>query len=124
MKESDQTKMCLTCGRVITWRKKWADCWAEVRYCSANCRKQAPASVDRDLEACILALLEQRAKDFTICPSEAARRVFGEEHWQSEMERTRCAARRLVNQGKIVITQKGQVVDPSFAKGPIRLRRK
>lgn len=32
------------------------------------------------------------------------------------------AARRLVNQGEVVITQKGHVVDPSMAKGPIRIR--
>jgi hypothetical protein len=40
------------------------------------------------------------------------------------MERTRCAARRLVDQGKIEILQNGRIVDPSFAKGPIRLRKK
>jgi hypothetical protein len=38
------------------------------------------------------------------------------------MEDTRCAARRLVVNGSIDIVQKGAVVDPSTAKGPIRLR--
>ncbi len=39
------------------------------------------------------------------------------------MEKSRSAARRLVAQGEIVITQNGNIVDPSHAKGPIRLRR-
>jgi hypothetical protein len=38
------------------------------------------------------------------------------------MEPARAAARRLVSHGRIVITQKGSVVDPSTARGPIRLR--
>jgi hypothetical protein len=38
------------------------------------------------------------------------------------MEPARAAARRLVAAGKIVITQGGQVVDGSTAKGPIRLK--
>ncbi len=39
------------------------------------------------------------------------------------MEPARQAARRLVAAGEIEITQGGHVVDPSTAKGPIRLRR-
>jgi hypothetical protein len=38
------------------------------------------------------------------------------------MEPARSAARRLVAQGRIVITQHKQPVDPATAKGPIRLR--
>ncbi len=32
------TKICATCGRPFTWRKKWAKVWDEVRYCSDRCR--------------------------------------------------------------------------------------
>jgi hypothetical protein len=39
------------------------------------------------------------------------------------MEPARRAARRLVDAGRVEITQKGRVVDPSTAQGPIRLRR-
>jgi len=77
------------------------------------------------LEQTILALLHQRARDKTICPSEAARTVAGSEvrtAWEPLMEPARAAARRLVGAGVIDITQHGQVVDPSTAKGPIRLR--
>jgi hypothetical protein len=38
------------------------------------------------------------------------------------MEPARAAARRLVAAGRIVITQGGHPVDPSHAKGPIRLK--
>ena len=39
------------------------------------------------------------------------------------MEEVRKAARRLVDQGEVEILQKGRVVDPSTAKGAIRLRK-
>jgi uncharacterized protein DUF3253 len=42
--------------------------------------------------------------------------------WEGLMEPARAAARRLVAAGKIVVTQHGHVVDPSTAKGAIRLR--
>ncbi len=37
-------------------------------------------------------------------------------------ERCRQAARRLAARGEILITQNGKVVDPSFAKGVMKLR--
>ncbi|MEL6187472.1 MAG: DUF3253 domain-containing protein, partial [Myxococcota bacterium] len=69
-------------------------------------------------------LLARRARGATVCPSEAARAVVEEGNdWRELMEPARSAARRLVARGAVVITQKGQVVDPSTAKGPIRIRR-
>jgi hypothetical protein len=32
------TKLCEACGRPMTWRKRWARTWAEVKYCSDACR--------------------------------------------------------------------------------------
>jgi len=32
------TKICVVCQRPFEWRKKWAACWNEVRYCSERCR--------------------------------------------------------------------------------------
>jgi hypothetical protein len=77
------------------------------------------------LETAILELLKERGRDKTICPSEAAKAVGGKDarrDWEGLMEPARAAARRLVAEGKIVITQKGRVVDPSTAKGAIRLK--
>ena len=64
-----------------------------------------------------------RAGGATICPSEAAREVGSEDGWRDLMEPARRAARRLVAAGEVEITQGGKVVDPSSAKGPIRIRR-
>lgn len=105
----------------MTWRKSWERNWEDVRYCSDACRKRRVSDTDVELERVIVELLEARAREGSICPSEAARAVGGEE-WRALMEPTRRAARRLVTAGRVEITQKGRVVDPSTAKGPIRIR--
>jgi len=117
------TKICATCGRTIEWRKKWARSWNELRHCSDACRERRLSKIDAELEDAILELLAARARDATICPSEVARKVGGD-HWRDLMEPTRAAARRLVAGNAIEITQRGRVVDPSTARGPIRLRRR
>jgi hypothetical protein len=94
----------------------------EVRYCSAGCRRRGLTASDGDLEAAIRDLLAARARTATICPSEAARQV-DPEGWRGLMEPARMAARRLVAQGEVEIVQGGRAVDPSTAKGPIRIRR-
>jgi len=116
-------KTCAACGRTMTWRKAWARNWGEVRYCSDACRRRRPGTLDAALEEAIRALLEGRAAGATICPSEAARAVGGDD-WRALMEPARAAARRLVAAGEVEITQRGRVVDPSTAKGPIRIRRR
>jgi len=111
----------VSCGRRFEWRKKWADDWEQVRYCSTACRRHGVTDVDRRLERSILDLLAERARTSTICPSEAARAV-GADDWRDLMEPARRAARRLVATGSVEVTQGGRVVDPSTAKGPIRIR--
>lgn len=118
------TKICATCGRSFAWRARWARCWDEVRYCGERCRRERPVALDRALDEAILELLAARAAGATICPSEAARRVRPDGDWRALMERARRAARRLVARGEVEITQKGRVVDPSTARGPIRIRRR
>ena len=118
-------KLCKRCGRAFSWRKKWERDWDAIKYCSDACRGEKTAETDTQLEAAILSLLAERGRDKTICPSEAAKLVGGTESrhdWEVLMEPARAAARRLVAAGRIVITQKGRTVDPSTAKGPIRLR--
>ncbi|MEL7367770.1 MAG: DUF2256 and DUF3253 domain-containing protein [Myxococcota bacterium] len=117
-----ESKICDACGRTIEWRKKWARSWNEVRYCSSECRRRKVRPVDQALESAIIDLLNARSAGVTICPSEAARQVAKDEDWRELMEPARRAARRLVAADKIDITQKGRVVDPSTARGPIRLR--
>ena len=117
-----EPKTCARCGRTMEWRKAWARNWDSVRYCSDACRRHKLTAADEALEASILDLLDARAVSGTICPSEAAR-VIDPERWQDLMEPARQAARRLVAAGDVEITQGGHVVDPSTAKGPIRIRR-
>lgn len=69
----------------------------------------------------ILSLLAQRKPGASICPSEAARKM--DPHaWRERMEEVRQAAALLAKRGELVITQRGQPVDLSTAKGPVRLR--
>ncbi|WP_058558085.1 DUF2256 and DUF3253 domain-containing protein [Thiohalocapsa sp. ML1] len=115
-------RVCAVCGRSISWRRKWARDWEQVKYCSDACRRRGLSAQDRRIEEAILALLEQRAADASICPSDAARQVAGAGDWRAQMEPVRMAARRLQRDGRIDITQQGRPVDPDTAKGPIRLR--
>lgn len=116
------TKVCAACGRTITWRKAWARAWDDVRYCSEACRRRRVTAVDHQLEVAILHLLDRRAGGSTICPSEAARAIGGDT-WRQLMEPARAAGRRLHAAGLVEVLQRGRVVDPSSARGPIRLRR-
>jgi hypothetical protein len=118
-------KLCKACGRAFAWRKQWELDWDVIKYCSDACRGQKSTDIDSALEAAILSLLTERGRDKTICPSEAAKLVGGKQarhDWESLMEPARAAARRLAAAGSIVITQHGHVVNPSTAKGPVRLR--
>jgi hypothetical protein len=75
-----------------------------------------------DLERAILDLLEQRAPK-TICPSDVARAIGTADGWRDLMDPVRAAAQRLVEQGRVEVTQRGQVVDLRTVRGPVRLRR-
>ena len=115
------TKLCRTCGRTITWRRKWAASWDAVTRCSQACRTRKPGALDRQLEGALLALARQRGPAKTLCPSEAARRVRPDD-WRPLMERTRNAARRLIAAGHLDMLQRGATVDASTARGAVRLR--
>jgi hypothetical protein len=107
----------------MSWRKAWAKNWDAVKFCSEACRRQRLGEQDLALEGAILELLAGRARGASICPSEAARSLFSDEaRWRPLMEPARQAARRLVARGAVEITQGGRPVDPSTAKGPIRVR--
>ncbi|MDB4107448.1 DUF2256 domain-containing protein [Bacteroidia bacterium] len=32
-------KVCLTCNRPFSWRKKWERDWEQVKYCSERCKR-------------------------------------------------------------------------------------
>lgn len=40
------SKLCVVCGRPMSWRKSWAKNWDQVRYCSEACRKKRSQPAD------------------------------------------------------------------------------
>lgn len=84
-------------------------------------RADGVSGAEERLEHAVLDLLAQRAHGATICPSEVARQLGGDQ-WRNLMEPTREAARRLVAAGRVHILQGGEVVDSSTSSGPIRIR--
>ncbi len=115
----EDDKICQSCGRRMSYRKKWEKNWAEIKYCSDECRRY---KFRFDFRQEILTLLELRGPAKTICPSE----ILSENQKQDKimMEHVRRSARLLAHEGKIEITQKGQTIDPLNFKGPIRLKLK
>ena len=75
-----------------------------------------------DAVSAIKTLLAERRADATICPSEAARRV-DPGRWAGAMPAVHDAARRLVADGHVVLTQRGAIVSPDEVVGAYRIRR-
>ena len=74
--------------------------------------------------AAIDALLSARRADRTICPSEVARALAGDDGaWRALMPRIREVAAGLVAEGRLTVTRRGQPVDATAPGGPIRLGR-
>jgi len=38
-KQALPSKPCMACGRSMSWRKRWARSWDEVKFCSDACRR-------------------------------------------------------------------------------------
>lgn len=74
------------------------------------------------IRASILELLAARAAGRTICPSETARALGGNDAFRPLMDPVREEAFAMVDEGMLEVTQKGAVVDGRNARGPIRLR--
>ncbi|MDF1728039.1 MAG: DUF3253 domain-containing protein [Sulfitobacter sp.] len=71
------------------------------------------------IEAEITAQLDARGRGKTICPSDVARALM--EDWRPLMEEVRAVADEMAGRGEIRVTQKGDEVRATEAKGPIRL---
>ena len=68
-------KTCMVCGREFQWRKKWQNCWHQVKYCSRACRKAGITDADIKLEKVIMEILHSAQAGTSICPSQAARKM-------------------------------------------------
>ena len=69
----------------------------------------------------ILAQVQRRGVEKTICPSDVARSL-SPHHWRDLMPQVRDVGISLAEAALIYVTQRGQIVDPKTAKGPIRYR--
>jgi hypothetical protein len=77
---------------------------------------------EQRLRTAILDLTRERGPAKSICPSDAARAVGGDD-WRDLMEQARDVARDLARTGDVEITQGGDVVGPDATwRGPIRIR--
>jgi hypothetical protein len=75
--------------------------------------------LDDGLRAAILTLLAERGAGKSICPSDAARAVAAE--WRPLMPQVRAVAGAMAAAGEVIVTQRGQAVDPATARGAIRI---
>lgn len=80
-------------------------------------------NVSVDLEAKILALLDQRRPGASICPSEVARAVRPRGNWRALLPTIRDAAATLARRGVVELRQRGARVSPRGYKGPVRIVR-
>lgn len=124
------SKDCLWCYRPFEFRKKWADVWDEVKFCSDSCRSESKNKTSlqhrSQIESAVLASTQAR-KPKSLCPSEIAREIFnglGLEDWRPLMEPIRQVCRKLHLEKKIVITQKDVPIKELNFKGPIRIKHK
>lgn len=85
----------------------------------------AGLSADLAIEASIERLLTARRPGATICPSEVARDLHGDDAaaWRARMPDVRRVAARLAADGALTVTRGGVAVDAESPGGPIRLGR-
>ena len=75
-----------------------------------------------ETEKLLLRMCVSRGPGKTICPSEAARALAGEDgDWRALMPEIRAAAARLAAERRLIVLQRGNPVDPLAARGPIRI---
>jgi hypothetical protein len=112
-------KICQNCYLPFSWRKKLENVWEQVKFCSEKCRKQKSLKRKVAIENEILSLAAERGAT-SFCASEVLRRLY--ENWRPQMAITRQVARKLMLEGKILVTQSGKPVKDLKFRGPIRLK--
>ncbi|WP_126972111.1 DUF3253 domain-containing protein [Xanthomonas sp. BRIP62411] len=79
---------------------------------------------DGQIAATMRALLARRLPRQSICPSEVARALSGDENrWRALMPQVRAVAADLARKDVVRVTQRGDVVDLGTVSGPVRLIR-
>ena len=73
-----------------------------------------------EIAAEIARQVDQRGAGKTICPSEVARALGGDD-WRDLMAPVRAVAGEMAAEGRIVVSQGGETVKIDEATGPVRL---
>lgn len=76
---------------------------------------------EAEIKSTIITMAAARGTDKSICPSEVARKMFGD-NWRSKMQDIRDAAFDLAEENLVTVTQKGKKVDRENLKGPVRIQ--
>lgn len=84
---------------------------------------ELPAVNRAELRNTILEAIAERGPDKTVCPSEIARSIAGqdEKKWRLLMKPIRACAVELAGDGLLTVRRKGKIVDPNDFKGIYRL---
>lgn len=86
--------------------------------------RREPDETDGDVRATALALLAGRSAEATVCPSEVARAIAaaaGMKDWRGEMAAVHAAVDRLVAEGLVRLSWKGEAMP--VRDGPYRIGR-
>ena len=72
LKANLPSKICVTCERPFTWRKKWENCWSDVTTCSKSCngkRKKLKHAINRENKVDDLdsSATDYRTKNCAVC---------------------------------------------------------
>ena len=112
-------RCCLTCARPFSDRATWRarEISAEVRYCSAGCRRNKPTQRDRALEQKVMSALEASIHiEFKVLEEELALQEA------SDKRRLERAIKRLALRGELQIKREGRVeAEPGNARKPFSI---
>ena len=75
-----------------------------------------------DARDAILALLASRSPNATVCPSEVARAIAPGDGWRNAMSAVHSAVDRLLDEGAVQLSWKGQPL--AMRDGPYRISRR
>ncbi|EBA11568.1 DUF3253 domain-containing protein [Roseobacter sp. CCS2] len=78
---------------------------------------------EQTLRRAILRLTADRGPNKTICPSEVARHVAGNDPdaWRPLMPQIKVVGSRLAGEGHVALKQGGQTIDPAAVRGAYRI---
>jgi hypothetical protein len=115
--KEESEKICQSCGRPFSNRKKWEGRFHEIKYCSKTCSSRR---VPKKSMAMIISHLES-LKNGTIVE---LKEILNHEDQDNtkKLEEARCASRLLASEGKIIVMQNNKKVSSHSFKGPIQVK--